>query len=266
MKEKENEKKIVEIDSLSAGYDGKTVIQNIQLTIAEKDFIGIIGPNGGGKTTLLKVIIGLIKPISGKVTFFENLKPVSHIQIGYLPQINSFDRKFPITVMEVVLSGLMSKNGFFKRIPKADKEKAKELLNRMGVYDYRNRSIGELSGGLMQRVFLSRAMIASPKLLILDEPNTYVDNNFEHELFDILVELNKELTIIVVSHDVGTIFSYIKTIACINRELYYHPSNQITNELLKHYNCPIDLITHGAVPHRVLHKHLHQHEETMELP
>jgi zinc transport system ATP-binding protein len=117
--------------------------------------------------------------------------------------------------------------------------------------------IGELSGGQMQKVLLARAIVASPRLLILDEPNTFVDNKFEGELYEILVQLNKDMGIIIVSHDIGTISTYIKTIACVNRGLHYHKSNQISEEQLASYNCPIKLITHGEVPHTVLKKHNH---------
>lgn len=135
------------------------------------------------------------------------------------------------------------------------RDEIEELLSEMGVIDIRNKAIGELSGGQMQRVFLCRALISKPKVLILDEPDTFVDNRFEGELYEKLKQLNKEVAIILVSHDVGTISSYVKTIACVNRELHYHPDNRITQEQLNSYNCPIKLITHGEVPHTVLKHH-----------
>lgn len=248
-------KQLVEIKGVTAGYNDDIILKNINLDIFEQDFIGIIGPNGGGKTTLLKVILGLIKPIKGSIKFFNYDTDKEKKNIGYLPQFNQIDKKFPISVFDVVLSGLMSKNGIFNKNFQRNKIIAEELLKKMGIYELKKKPIGELSGGQMQRVFLSRAIIASPKLLILDEPLTYVDSHFENELDEILVELNKHMAIIIVSHDVGTIFSYVKTIACINRGLYYHTSNEISEELLAFYNCPLDIITHGEVPHRVLQHH-----------
>lgn len=249
-------KKLLEISDLSASFDQKIVLENINLSIFQNDFIGVIGPNGGGKTTLVKVILGLHKEFEGKVIQYPE-NPNSKLNIGYLPQINQIDFNFPINVLDVVLSGLMQEKTIFGKYSKEDKAKATNLLSKFGIEHLLTTNIGELSGGQRQRVFLARAIISSPHLLILDEPNTFVDNQFEEELYKILIELNKELAIVLVTHDVGTIFSYVKTMACINRFLHYHPTNEVTNEMLKAYNCPIDLVTHGTVPHRVLHDHIH---------
>lgn len=244
-------KEILELKDISAGYEQTTVLQEVNMTIREKDFIGIIGPNGGGKTTLLKVILGLIKPFSGKIVYHTSKQSL----FGYLPQNSKFDARFPISVKEVVMSGLMSEKGVFRSYTKADRVKVEEILEKYGMGEYKNRPIGELSGGQMQRVFLCRAIISSPKVLILDEPSTYVDSNFEIEFYSLLKELNERMSIVMVSHDLGTICSYVKTIACVNRGLHYHESNLITPEQLKLYNCPIELISHGTVPHRVLLNH-----------
>ncbi len=242
--------KLLELQQLSAGYDHQLVLENVNLSIYRNDFLGIIGPNGGGKTTLLKIILELLKPESGKL-----IKVDKSLAIGYLPQINPIDRKFPITVNEVVLSGLMSTKKLLQRYNSSDKEKAKTLLQEMNMFHFRNKNIGELSGGQLQRVLLCRAIISNPDLLILDEPDTYVDTNFEGELYEKLHDLNHKMAIVVVSHDVGTVCSHVKTIACVNKTLHYHASNIISQEQLKAYNCPIDLITHGEVPHRVLKHH-----------
>jgi zinc transport system ATP-binding protein len=243
--------KLLELNNVSAGYDNNIVLADVNMQVFDRDFIGVIGPNGGGKTTLVKVILGLLKPMKGEITFHEN----THNFIGYLPQINRIDSKFPITVLDVVLSGLMSQNQMITGFNKLVKKRAEELLEQTGITHLRKRPIGELSGGQLQRVFLCRALIASPRLLILDEPSSYVDNKFENELYGILHELNKEMAIIMVSHDVGTITSYVKTIACVNRQLNYHQSNVITEEQLVDYNCPIQIISHGDVPHTVLEHH-----------
>lgn len=243
---------LLELKSVSAAYNGLEVLKNVNLTIKPNDFIGVIGPNGGGKTTLLKVILGLMKPKKGELIF-----PSGEIKMGYLPQVNQIDQKFPISVGEVVISGTMSKKRFITRHTKSDYQKRDLLLKQTGLLDLRNRQIGELSGGQLQRVLLCRALMSNPDLLILDEPETFVDNKFEGELYAYLKELNSKMAIVMVSHDVGTITSHIKTIACVNQELHYHESNTITEKQLELYNCPIQIISHGEVPHTVLKHHHH---------
>ncbi len=249
-------KTLVKLENIDAGYGDKTVLNSVNLEIKERDFIGIIGPNGGGKTTLLRVILGLIPPDKGKVHYsFSDSHTDFRKFIGYLPQRSTIDGKFPISVREVVLSGLISEKPFFKKYNRKDFRLADEMIEKSGMTEYKYAPVGELSGGQLQRVFLIRALISSPELLILDEPDTFVDNRFEYELYQNLKELNKKIAILLVSHDIGTISSYIKTIACVNNSLHYHASNEISTEQLKVYNCPIDIITHGKVPHRVLHDH-----------
>ena len=245
---------LVNIKDLTVSYDKIPVIQNVNLDVFEKDFIGVIGPNGGGKTTLLKAILGLKKPDCGQINLRKDLQG-RKTPIGYLPQVKHIDRKFPITVFDVVLSGsIMQKS----QVGIATlKDKVEHLLEEVGVAEIKNKAIGELSGGQMQRVFLCRALLSDPKLLILDEPDTFVDNRFEGELYEKLRSLNEEIAIILVSHDVGTISSYVKTIACVNGDLHYHPSNTITQEQLHAYNCPIQIISHGEIPHTVLKHHHH---------
>ena len=243
--------KLLEIKNLSAGYDNNIVLENISMEVFSGDFIGVIGPNGGGKTTLIKTILGLIKPVSGEMNLF-----ISRTNIGYLPQVNQIDKIFPITVIDVVRSG-KANSALFSSFRKntEEKEKAESLLAEMGISAIRNKPIGELSGGQMQRVFLCRALMNQPELLVLDEPSTYVDNNFEGELYLKLKELNEQMAIILISHDVGTISFFVKTIACVNRNLHHHPSNIITEEQLTSYNCPLQIITHGNIPHTVLKLH-----------
>ncbi len=249
---------IISIEDLTVGYNAKNVLRNVSLNIHERDFMGVIGPNGGGKTTLLKAILGLIPIKSGKIVY-SNQMPHKGGDIGYLSQINQFDKKFPITVREVILSGLVGKKSSGLFYKKNDKNKAEEILNELGIKQLANKAIGQLSGGQMQKVFLGRALISDPKLLILDEPETYVDNNFESELYDKLKILNKRMAILLVSHDMGTISSHVKSIACVNETLHFHPSNKISEEQLASYNCPLQIITHGEVPHTVLGAHNHKH-------
>ncbi len=243
---------LIEINNLQVNYDKLPVLQNVNLSVFEKDFLGIIGPNGGGKTTLLKAILGLIKPQEGNIRFRKDMQGRKK-PIGYLPQVRHIDRKFPITVFDVVRSGQIMKD---KKSSKAEaKNRIEDLLNEMGVADIRHKPIGELSGGQMQRVFLCRALLSKPKLLILDEPDTFVDNRFEGELYEKLKQLNKDIAIMLVSHDMGTITSYVKNIACVNNSLHYHEGSSISQEQLDRYNCPIQIISHGEIPHTVLKQH-----------
>jgi zinc transport system ATP-binding protein len=250
-------KKLLELQSLKVGYNSHIILEDVNLTVYEQDFLGIIGANGSGKTTLIKVLLGLLKPLGGKVQFFFAPGERARKQIGYLPQQTMFDKKFPITVRDVVLSGLVSKVGIFRSFTRQDKALVDEVLEQMGILAIKKQPLGTLSGGQMQRVFLARALVASPALLVLDEPDTFVDQCFIGDFYKTLVELNRQIAIILVSHDLGMISSYVKTIAClnVNGRLYYHDSNRITQQLLDSYNCPIDLITHGHLPHRVLGQH-----------
>jgi len=243
---------LIRLEGVSAGYDGTIVLRNADFTVYDHDFIGIIGPNGGGKTTLVKLLLGQIAPVSGTVERSGML-----CRIGYLPQADSTDRAFPITVREVVMSGLQSTKGVFGRYGKKERTKAADIMARCGISHLADRQINELSGGQLQRAFLCRALVSSPQLLILDEPNTYVDNKFESELYELLRQLNEQMAIIIVSHDVGTISSYVKSIACVNGCLHYHASNIISQDDLDRYDCPILLVTHGDIPHTVLETHKH---------
>lgn len=245
-------KPIIEIKNLSAGYDGRNVLHDINLTVYEQDFLGIIGPNGGGKTTLMKCILGLLKPTDGEIIF--HCKP----SLGYLPQYNTIDRKFPISVEEVILSGLSVQKSLTARFTPEEKEKSKQVIARMGLEGLERRAIGQLSGGQLQRALLGRAIISDPSVLILDEPNTYIDKRFEARLYELLAEINKECAIILVSHDIGTVLQQVKSIACVNETLDYHPDTGITTEWLeKNFNCPIELLGHGTLPHRILGEHHH---------
>lgn len=242
-----------EMNSLSASYGANIVLQDVDFRVSENDFIGVIGPNGGGKTTLLKVILGLLKPLKGEIVFNNDL--VNRNSIGYLPQISTGDINYPVTVTDIVLSGLMIQKGIISRMSSSDKKKAATVIEELGLSGMSGTTLNELSGGQMQRVFLGRAIIGDPRLLLLDEPGNFVDTTFENDFYEKLKELNKRMAILMVSHDVGTISSHIKTFACVNRSLHYHPSHEITNEDLLAYGCPIQLVTHGEVPHTVLKYH-----------
>ena len=266
---------LIEIKNLSAGYDSRTVLRNVNLTVYDRDFLGIIGPNGGGKTTLIKCILGLLKPTTGEILYSDKRFVASDkqrgtaqgpalttnrsvLKMGYLPQYNSIDRKFPITVEEVILSGLSSQKSLISRFTATHREKARQVIARMGLEGLEKRAIGALSGGQLQRALLGRAIISDPALVVLDEPSTYIDKRFEARLYELLAEINHDCAIILVSHDIGTVLQQVKSIACVNETLDYHPDTGVSEEWLeRNFNCPIELLGHGALPHRILAEHKH---------
>ena len=250
---------IIQLKQIEVAYDEKSVLTDVNLTVYNKDFLGIIGPNGGGKTTLIKVILGLIKPRSGEVCFFREGKPVDEIKMGYLPQYNQIDKKFPISVYDVILSGLSKQKSLFRRFNKEQHAKVTETIAQMGLDGREQRAIGQLSGGQLQRALLGRAIISEPDVVILDEPNTYIDKRFEAKLYKLLEEINRERAIILVSHDIGTVLQNVKTIACVNEILDYHPDTEVPAEWLEeNFGCPIEMLGHGNFPHRILKCHHHE--------
>ncbi len=247
---------IIQLSDISAAYDDKTVLSGVNLSVYERDFLGIIGPNGGGKTTLIKLILGLLKPTSGSIRFFKEGREVPEITMGYLPQYNSIDKKFPISIYEVVLSGLSKEKSLFRKYTAEQHEQVRRIIARMGLEGMENRAIGELSGGQLQRALLGRALVSNPDVVILDEPNTYIDKRFEAKLYSLLEEINRERAIVLVSHDIGTVLQNVKTIACVNETVDYHPDTEVPTEWLEeHFGCPIEMLGHGHFPHRVLKCH-----------
>lgn len=248
--------RIISVRDLGVRYDSNIALEHVNLDIYSNDFLGVIGPNGGGKSTLVKAIMGII-PHSGHIEYSEVLMRGGKPHIGYMPQISSFDKAFPISVIEVVMSGLQRERGLLRRYGKEERRRALEALEQASLSELENRAIGELSGGQLQRVMLCRAIVSEPRLLVLDEPTNFVDNRFENELYNLLHHLSDRMAIVMVSHDVGTISSVVRNIVCVNRHVHRHDSNVITEEQLHNYNCPIQIITHGDVPHTVLGEHHH---------
>ena len=248
----------IELIDISAGYDSSNpIIKDVNISIEENEFLGIIGPNGGGKTTLLKVILGLLEPQSGKVIIGGKSTYSKNYKIGYVPQYSNFDKTYPISVIDVVSMGLISKSVFSKKLSDEDLKSVKNAIERVNLKQKQFDQIGHLSGGEQQRVLIARALATNPKILILDEPTASVDSQTGKSIYELLSELNKEKTIILVSHDIGAISRSVKKIACLNRKLVYHNTKEITKEMLEEtYQCPVDLIAHG-VPHRVLDHHHH---------
>lgn len=250
------EKEIVRLDDVWVNYDGIPILEGVNLSIDANDFLGIIGPNGGGKTTLLKVILGLIKPSRGKVSVMGRTPEKGRKVIGYVAQHSLFDRNFPISVLDAVLMGRYGKAGLFRRYSEEDRRIAAEMLKTVDMLKYKDRQIGRLSGGEQQRVFIARALAANPKLLLLDEPTASIDPNMQAEFYELIDGLRHKMAIVLVSHDMSAISIYVDKIACLNHQLFYHGSKETSpEELDKTYHCPIQLIAHGSVPHRVLKEH-----------
>jgi zinc transport system ATP-binding protein len=247
---------LVEIKNIYAGYNGEDVLKGINLTIEQEDFIGLIGPNGGGKTTLLKVILGLLQPRMGTIRVMGRSPEQGRRYIGYVPQFTIFDSDFPIRVRDVVRMGRLGPKRLFKPYTAEDDAVVAERLAWVELSDLADRSLKELSGGQRQRVYIARALASEPKLLLLDEPTISVDTEARAHIFDLLHEINlRGVTILLISHDLNVISRYVKTIGCLNRTLYYHGEKQVTADMLKAgYDCPVDLIAHG-LPHRVLAEH-----------
>jgi zinc transport system ATP-binding protein len=248
-------KEVIEVKDVWFSYNSLEVLESIDLTVYEDDFVGIIGPNGGGKSTLLKIILGLLTPDRGEVRVLGSTPRRKRHLIGYVPQHTEFDRDFPVTVRQVVLMGRLSHRGRIKSFTREDHRVSEEAITKVEIADIANRQMGMLSGGQRQRVFLARALASDPKILILDEPTASVDTRAEINFFDILRELNQRMAIVMVSHDVGMISAYVKTIACLRHRLIYQHEKKISREMLDAaYECPVDLIAHG-IPHRVLEHH-----------
>lgn len=240
----------IEFKNISVYFGKVCALKDINVKVKEKEFLAVIGPNGGGKTTLLKVLLGLVKPTTGKVIIKGDKT------IGYIPQFTTFNKDFPISVQDVVLMGRMNKSlRIFHKYSKEDMEKTNILMEQLGIYEFKDRQIGNLSGGQIQKVLIARALASEPDILVLDEPTASLDADAKTEIYELLKEINKKVTIIIVSHDLIAMSTYVDSIACLNKALYYHGDHKVDNNTIKKvYGCPVELIAHG-VPHRVLDEH-----------
>jgi zinc transport system ATP-binding protein len=246
---------VIEISDLWFSYNAALILENVNLTVAKGDFLAIIGPNGGGKTTLIKLMLGLLAPDRGTVRLLDRSPYQAAPEVGYVPQNTNANTGIPVSVEQVVLMGTMHGGGGWRRFTPAMRRAAREALERVGMWTYRHRRMNELSQGQRQRVFVARAMVADPSILILDEPTANVDTEGQTELYDYFNELNKTVTIVVVSHDTMVLSTYVKSVACVNRQVHFHDRPEITADMLEGaYQCPVELIAHG-LPHRVLCAH-----------
>ena len=245
----------IEMEGVWFSYDGTPILEDINFSLKQGDFLGMIGPNGGGKTTLLKLLLGILKPDRGVIRVLGNPPHKARRRVGYVPQNTDFNNTFPVSVMDVALMGRLTRSRMGKRFSSKDRPAAEEALKKVGMWDKKDMPIGKLSGGQRQRVLIARALVTEPAMLFLDEPTAKVDPQFENNIYDFLKELNRRTTIVTITHDVGVISRYVKSVACVNRTLIYHEEAQITHEMLDMaYECPVDLIAHG-IPHRVLPHH-----------
>ncbi len=250
-----NNEPILEIQNVYFTYKRQPVLDEINLALYREDFLALIGPNGGGKTTLVKLILGLLKPSRGNIFLFGKRPESVRSSVGYVPQKSTERyRDFPINVHEVVRMGCL-KAHIFKKKESSPTHSIEGALESVSMSSYMHRQIGELSGGQLQRVLIARALVSNPALLIMDEPTASIDTEMEKGLYDILKDLNKKIPIIIVTHDLTAISENVNKIGCLNRYLYCHRSGEVTEEdILKTYNCPIELLAHG-LPHKVLKKH-----------
>lgn len=237
---------IVVCDKLYVERDGVPVLKELTLSVHKGDFLAVLGPNGGGKTTLLKVMLGLIKPTSGTVRVFGGPPGATTGRIGYVPQSLQFDRAFPISVREVVLMGRLSKSRLFRRYGREDHAKAAKALEVTGLTALADRRIGSLSGGELQRALIARALAGEPELLLLDEPTASVDPEMKTTIYDLLDKLKRNHTIVLVTHDTGTIAHHVSRIACLNCTLDMHEEGSTLGRTsLEHlYGYPVDIVEH----------------------
>jgi len=227
----------IEIKNLFFKYQNEWVLENINLTLKDKEFLAIIGPNGGGKTTLLRLILGFLKPNKGEIKIYKKNPIKAREIIGYVPQYTTFSLDIPITVFDIVLQGRLAKNKFF--YSQEDKEKAINLMQKLKIEHLKNKKIKDLSGGQRQKVLIARALVSEPKIIIMDEPTSAIDIKGQKEILDLIESL--EITRVVVSHDIKILFRKVDKIAYINKNIVIHegPKLNIPND--KHF-CEVELM------------------------
>ncbi len=246
---------IVTMNNIRFSYENKIILDNINFEIVKGKFMGLIGPNGGGKTTLIKLMLGLLKPDKGSIKLFN--QPIDSFnernKIGFVSQkANSFNPGFPATVFEVVSTGLTAKIGYFKFLNKKHKAKILHAIELVDMLEYAYENIGNLSGGQQQRIFIARTLVNEPELLILDEPTVGIDQENVKRFYDLLHKLNQEqeITMLLVTHDTGIMTEYVTDIVCLNKTLHFHGNpKEYTSlsekDLSSFYNHPVSIVTHN---------------------
>lgn len=241
---KENQP-VIRLENVGFRYNSEVILKNITLEVPERDFLAIIGPNGSGKTTLIKLILGLLSPTAGKVKVLGHSPAEARRWIGYVPQSFSFDRDFPINVLQTVLMGRLNQAPTLGGYSRKDIEAAEEAMAHAEISNLRKQMLGTLSGGQLQRVLIARALASRPELLLLDEPTASVDTRVEKDIYELLSHLNEQTTILLVTHDLGFVSSYVNKVACLNRSLVCHPTTRLSAEVIEDlYEAPVHLVRH----------------------
>lgn len=240
---------VIQLREVSFSYDGPPVLEGVSLAVQAGEFLGLVGPNGGGKTTLLKIILGLLRPRSGEVRVFGMPPEKGRTHMGYVPQFAAFDRNFPISVRETVLLGRLGRTRMWGGYTHADKSIAAAMMREVHVWDIREQPLETLSGGQLQRVLVARALACEPRILLLDEPTANIDMRGEEDIFDLFRKLNERLTIVLVSHDIAFISRYVSRVACLNQTLVCHRTEAITGDIIEDlYGEPVRMIHHAHGP------------------
>ena len=228
-----NGKNVVTVSDVTFSYDGVPVLEDVRFTIPESAFVSIVGPNGGGKTTLLKLMLGLLEPSRGTLEVLGTSPARARTRIGYMPQHVQLDPQFPVSVLDVVLMGRMGKGTGWGPYSRHDRAVALDALRKLEMEDLEDRPFMALSGGQRQRVLIARALACEPEMLLLDEPTANVDPAAETGLFELLHEMSKTITVVVVSHDLGFVSHYVQAVVCVNRRVMVHPTSSVTGEVIR---------------------------------
>ena len=235
----------IEIDGVTFSYGAAPVLEQVSLTVQRGEFLGLVGPNAGGKSTLLKLILGLLKPQAGRIKVLGRWPRQARRAIGYVPQYPAFARDFPITVEQAVIMGRLGTGSWMGGYGHRDRNAVSRALVEVEAENLARAQIGQISGGQLQRVLLARALAGDPEVLILDEPTANIDQRVEGEIFDLLKELNQRMTIVVVSHDIAFVSSYVRRVACLNRTLVCHRTDAINGQIIRElYGESVRMVAH----------------------
>jgi zinc transport system ATP-binding protein len=238
---------VIAINDVSFRYGREPVLESVTIVVRRYDFSSIVGPNGSGKTTLLKLLLGLLPPATGTISVFGKAPEKARRHIGYMPQYIHLDMKYPVTVTDVVMMGRL-KGNLGLRFSKKDREIASRALEEVRLQDLSDRSFNELSGGQRQRVLIARALACEPDILLLDEPTSNMDPEVEEALFTILSDLNKRMTILLVTHDLGFVSQVVKSVICVNRRVVVHPTTAINGAMINEiYGGDLRMIRHDHI-------------------
>jgi zinc transport system ATP-binding protein len=230
---------------LDFSYDGRPVLSGVDISIPAGDFVSVVGPNGSGKTTLLKLALGLLKPDRGEVAVFGQPPARARGRIGYVPQHPRLDPLFPVSARDVVLMGRLGRTAMLGPWHARDKDLAMDAMDEVGIADQATQHFASLSGGQKQRVLIARALASDPDLLLLDEPTAGLDAHIEEGFYRLLQTLNKRLTIVLVSHDLGFVSGFVKSVVCVGKKVIVHPTSEVTGEVISElYGGDVRLVRH----------------------